>query len=72
MKVFLENFSKEDELKITETIADVELVDNVEDSDFWFTPVDSIEDILHILVKGVEVEDDEKEISKEDLEQRKA
>ena len=28
MKVFLENFSKEDELKITETIADVELVDN--------------------------------------------
>ena len=72
MKVFLENFSKEDELKITETIADVELVDNVEDSDFWFTPVDSIEDILHILVKGVEIEDDEEEISEEDLEQRKA
>ena len=71
MKVFLENFSAEDTPKILSAVPEVELVNTVEESDFWFTPVNTVDEIISILINGVELED-ETEISQEDLQQKKA
>ena len=71
MKVFLENFSAEDTPKILEKVPGIELVDTVEESEFWFTPVNTVEEVIDILLNGVKVED-EGDISPDDLQQRKA
>ena len=71
MKVFLQNFSAEDTPKILEAVPTIELVGTVEESDFWFTPVTAVDEIISILTNGVELED-ENDISLEDLRQRLA
>ena len=71
MKVFLENFSFRDTLKIKDVVKDLEIVKTKEESEFWFPNTIKVEEVIDILVNGVEVED-EKDISQEDLEQRKA
>jgi len=71
MKVFLENFSAENIIEVCSVVPQAELVDTVEDSDFWFTENTPVEEVIDILLHGVEVEDSE-EASPEDLEQRVA
>lgn len=71
MKVFLENFSAENIIEVCSVVPQAELVDTVEDSDFWFTEDTPVEEVIDILINGVKVEDSE-EASPEDLEQRVA
>lgn len=52
MKVFLENFSKEETDKLLKTINDIELVDTAEESDFWFNNKINVEDIVSIITNG--------------------
>ena len=52
MKVFLENFSKEETDKLLKAIKDVELVDTAEESDFWFNNKINVEDIVSIITNG--------------------
>lgn len=52
MKVFLENFSKEETDKLLKAIKDVELVDTAEESDFWFNNKINVEDIVSIIING--------------------
>lgn len=52
MKVFLENFSKEETDKLLKTIKDIELVDTAEESDFWFNNKINVEDIVSIITNG--------------------
>ena len=51
MKVFLQNFSAEDTPKILEAVPTIELVGTVEESDFWFTPVTTVDEIISIMKK---------------------
>lgn len=71
MKVFLENFSAEDTPKILNAVPTIELVGTAEESDFWFTSTISIDEIISILINGTEL-GKEKEITSEDLKQKKA
>lgn len=71
MKVFLEGFSLDVLPQITEAVPGIELVDTKEESEFWFTPTTPVEEVISILVDGVELEDEE-DISEEDLQQKKA
>lgn len=71
MKVFLENFSAENIIEVCSAVPQAELVDTVEDSDFWFTENTPVKEVIDILLHGVKVED-ENDISPEDLEQRVA
>lgn len=52
MKVFLENFSKEETDKLLKAIKEVELVDTAEESDFWFNNKINVEDIVSIITNG--------------------
>ena len=52
MKVFLENFSKEDTAKLIKSIKDIELVETAEESDFWFNNKINVEDIISIITNG--------------------
>ena len=52
MKVFLENFSKEETDKLLKAIKDIELVDTAEESDFWFNNKINVEDIISIITNG--------------------
>lgn len=52
MKVFLENFSKEETDKLLKAIKDIELVDTAEESDFWFNNKINVEDIVSIITNG--------------------
>lgn len=52
MKVFLENFSKEETDKLLKAIKGVELVDTAEESDFWFNNKINVEDIVSIITNG--------------------
>lgn len=52
MKVFLENFSKEETDKLLKDIKDIELVDTAEESDFWFNNKINVEDIVSIITNG--------------------
>ena len=52
MKVFLENFSKEDTAKLTKSIKNIEFVDTAEESDFWFNNKINVEDIISIITDG--------------------
>lgn len=71
MKVFLEGFSLDVLPQIIEAVPSIELVDTKEESEFWFTPTTPVEEVISILVDGVELEDEE-DISEEDLQQKKA
>ncbi len=52
MKVFLENFSKEETDKLLKAIKGIELVDTAEESDFWFNNKINVEDIVSIITNG--------------------
>lgn len=52
MKVFLENFSKEETDKLLKAIKDIELVDTAEESDFWFNNKINVDDIVSIITNG--------------------
>ena len=70
-KVFLENFSVEDTSKIKREVPNAKFVKTLEESDFWFTPNTSVEEVISTLVNGVEIEELQ-DPSPEDLRQRKA
>ena len=71
MKVFLENFSQADIRKIAKAVPEMQLVNQKEESEFWFPNTIAVKDVIDILVNGVVMED-ENDISPEDLEQKKA
>lgn len=71
MKVFLENFSQADIRKIAKAVPEMQLVNQKEESEFWFPNTIAVKDVIDILVNGVVMED-ENDISPEDLKQKKA
>ena len=52
MKVFLENFSKKDTLKIMEEVKELEPVLTKEESEFWFPNTIKVEDVISVLKNG--------------------
>lgn len=55
MKVFLEKFAKKDIEKIDQSVGSVEIVNSLEEADFWFVKGDNVEDIIEYL-KSIEPE----------------